>query len=307
MLAEQSGFSAIWVTDHFHPWFHTGATESHSWIWMAAAMQVVKTIPFGTAVTAPILRYHPALVAQAFATMQAMHGERVILGVGSGEGMNEIPLGFKWPTLRERRTRVIEAMKIIRELWKGGFVDFHSQFYDLNAASLYMKASVPIYIAAVGPKMARVVGQLGDGYICNPPTTMEYVKTVLFPEIEKGAKSAGRSYEGIRKVYELDVTYAKDYDQALSSLKNVVAFLSIEGYVEPISDPRRLEEMSGEIPVAKIEKSYVIGTTSEDHIKRIEEVFDAGFDHVCILSFSPEEEECIQMYKKYILPYFAEK
>jgi coenzyme F420-dependent glucose-6-phosphate dehydrogenase len=306
LTAQQAGFEAIWVTDHFHPWFHTGAFESHSWIWMSAAMQIVRTIPFGTAVTAPILRYHPALVAQAFATMHAIYGDRVILGVGTGEGMNEIPLGFSWPTIRERRARVVEAIKIMRKLWAGGLVDFHGQFYDLKA-NLYMKASIPIYIAATGPRMARVVGQLGDGFICNPPTTMEYVKTVLFPQMEDGAKTANRSYQEMRKVYELDVTYANDYDQALSSLKHVVASLSTEGYIEPISDPRQLETMSRETSIADIEKSYVVGTTPEDHIKRIEEVFDAGFDHVYILSFSPDEEACMRMYKKQILPYFAHR
>jgi len=202
---------------------------------------------------------------------------------------------------------VTEAISIMRQLWTGEFVDFHGQFYDLKAASLYMKASVPIYIAAVGPKMAKVVGRLGDGFICNPPTTMEYVKSVLFPAMAEGARQAGRSYEDIYKVYELDVSYAKDRNQALSSLKHVVAPLSIEGYVEPISDPRQLEAMSGEISESKIERSYVIGTTAEDHIKKIQEAFEAGFDHVCILSFSPNEEECIDMYKKQILPHFADR
>ncbi len=305
-IAEQVGFNTIWVTDHFQPWFHTGAHGCHSWIWMSTAMEIVKTIPFGTAVTAPILRYHPALIAQAFATIQAMHGERIILGVGTGEGMNEIPLGFEWPNLGERRARVIEAIEIMRMLWTGDLVDFHGKFYDLKA-SLYMKASIPIYIAAVGPKMARVVGQMGDGFICNPPTEIDYITKVLFPEIQNGARSAGRSFERIKKVYELDVCYAEDYDQALSSIKHVVAPLSSQAIAKPFSDPRELENVSKEISMTDLARSYVVSTNPEDFIKRIEDLFAAGFDQVCILSFSPDEEKFLQMYKREILPYFNKK
>jgi coenzyme F420-dependent glucose-6-phosphate dehydrogenase len=102
-LAKKAGFGMIWVSDHFHPWAHTNGHESHTWTWMSTALERIDTIGFGTAVTAPVFRYHPALVAQAFATMQVMHGPRVILGVGTGEGMNEIPLGFQYTSLAERR------------------------------------------------------------------------------------------------------------------------------------------------------------------------------------------------------------
>jgi coenzyme F420-dependent glucose-6-phosphate dehydrogenase len=121
---ENAGFEAIWVSDHFHPWFHTNASEYSTWVWMAAAMQEIK-IPFGTSVTAPILRYHPAIAAQAFATMETLFGHRVMLGVGTGEAMNEVPLGFQWPKYSERRDRLIEAVQVMKKLWRGGFVDFH--------------------------------------------------------------------------------------------------------------------------------------------------------------------------------------
>jgi coenzyme F420-dependent glucose-6-phosphate dehydrogenase len=304
-VAEKAGFSTIWVTDHFLPWFHTGAFACNSWVWMSTALQIVPRVPFGTAITAPILRYHPAIVAQAFATMQLIHGERVILGVGTGESMNEIPLGFNWPGISERRERTVEAIKIIRELWKGDHVNFRGQYYRVNA-SLYMRASVPVYIAASGPKMAKVVGEFGDGFICNPPTTMDYAKQTLFSEIQKGTIESGRSFDKITKMYELDITFAKDYDQALASLKNVLAPITA-GVTKPISDPRELESLSKEIHQEDLERSFVVGTKAEDYIKRIEGVFDAGFDQVCILSFSPDEEQCIQMFRDEILPYFFPK
>lgn len=161
-LAVRAGFEAVWVSDHFHPWFNTNATEYQTWVWMSAAMQQMD-VPFGTAVTAPILRYHPAVVAQAFATMETLFGHRVILGIGTGEAMNEIPLGYPWPKYAERKERLIESVQIMKKLWNGGFVNFTGKYYKLNEANLYMKADIPIVMSAMGPKMAKVVGMYGEG------------------------------------------------------------------------------------------------------------------------------------------------
>jgi coenzyme F420-dependent glucose-6-phosphate dehydrogenase len=132
---------------------------------MSAAMERVRKIPFGTAATAPILRYHPALIAQAFATMEELHGQRVVLGVGSGEPLNEIPLGFEWPPLGERIDRMVESVKVIRRLWTEDFVDFQGKYYKLKSANLYMKSTTPIFISALGPRTALIAGEIGDGFI----------------------------------------------------------------------------------------------------------------------------------------------
>ena len=111
---------------------------------------------------------------------------------------------------------------------------FKASSDTLRQACLYMKANIPIYIAGAGPKMAREIGRLGDGFITGAPTSLDYIKSDLFREIEKGAMSAGRSAENIARVFELDVTYAEDYDDALASLRNFASTLSTENYVEPI-------------------------------------------------------------------------
>jgi coenzyme F420-dependent glucose-6-phosphate dehydrogenase len=305
-LARKSSFDAIWVFDHFHPWHHTNATESHAWIWMSTALERINSIPMGTAVTAPILRYHPALIAQAFATMQKIYGSRVILGVGTGEAMNEVPLGFPWPPLKERRERLIEAVTIIRRLCSEEFVDFSGKYFTLKSANMYMRADFPIYIAAMGPKMAEVAGRLGDGFITSnqPP---QHVKSVLMPAIRDGVKSAGKEFDAITKVTELDISYDEDLDKALASAKRLGASFTPEAHVAPIADPREIEKLDTTINEKQLLEKYAISNSPEDHIKKIEACFQSGFDHVYIYSVSPNERKAIEMYRDEILPYFSAK
>lgn len=301
--AKRAGFDAIWVFDHFHPWHHTNGKESHSWIWMTTALERVNSIPFGTAVTAPILRYHPALIAQAFGTMQAIYGRRVILGVGTGEAMNEIPLGFPWPSMDERRERVIEAVKIIRRLCTEEFVNFPGKYFTLKNANLYMKPDFPIYIAAMGPKMAEAAGRYGDGFITsNQP--IQHVKNILFPAIRDGARSEGKEFEQITKVTELDVSYDEDFEKAVESARVLGSSFTKIAHTDPIADPREIEKLDERVTEKQLTERYAISNNPDDHIKKIESVFDAGFDHIYIYSVSPNENKCLEMYRNKVLPYF---
>ncbi len=301
-LAERSGFEAIWVSDHFHPWFHTEAFGYNTWIWMSAAMQQIK-VPFGTSVTAPVLRYHPAITAQAFATMETLFGHRVILGVGTGEAMNEVPLGYPWPKYPERRDRLIEATQIMKALWKGGFVDYEGKYYQLRAANLYMKAQVPIVMSALGPRMARIVGKYGDGIITSAKTP-EYIKTVIFPNVKKGAEESGRSFDEMFKVVEIDMGYDEDYDTALKALRKWRATLLDEMYTTSISDPREIEAKGSVVSDEELAKVFPVATDENEFIKRIEQYFDCGFDHVYLQLNSFDDEKAIDLFAKKVLPYF---
>jgi coenzyme F420-dependent glucose-6-phosphate dehydrogenase len=304
-LAVKAGFRAIWVADHFHPWFHDEARESHAWIWMAAAMGEVRDVPFGTFVTAPIFRYHPAIVAQAFATMQSIYGDRVLLGLGSGEAMNELPLGYRWPSVKERKERMVEAIEIIRKLWQEEFVSYKGKYYTLTDANLYMKADLPIFLAAFGPKMGRIAGSLGDGLITSV-RPFKYFNEVLFPAVSDGAKAAGKTLNDITKVLEIDISWASDYESAISTTRRWKAGLLPNLFEDPIADPRTIEKLGLEnVSDRALEEIYVISANPEDHIRKIEEAFDTGFDHVCLFSSSPDEEKTIEMYSKKILPYFT--
>ncbi|MDA4114090.1 MAG: TIGR03557 family F420-dependent LLM class oxidoreductase [Thaumarchaeota archaeon] len=300
--AEKAGFDAIWVPDHFHPWFNTNALEYNSWVWMSAAMQEVK-IPFGTAVTVPTFRYHPAITAQAFATMQALFGNRVMLGVGTGEAMNEVPLGFTWPKYPERRDRLIESIRIIRALWKGGFVDFDGEYYKIRAANLYMKADIPILMSAMGPKMAKIVGEYGDGII-TAGKTPQYINEVIFPNIVEGAKKSGRSLDDFLKVVEIDVGYDEDYDRAVKTCRKWAATILTEVFTNNISDPREIEERGNAVTDKQLAEVFPIATDENEFIKRIEQYFKCGFDHAYVMINTFDDEKAFELFEKKVLPYF---
>jgi len=302
-LAVQAGFGAVWVSDHFHPWFHTEARESNAWVWLSTALERIKNIPFGTAITSPILRYHPGLVAQVFATMEAMHGNRVILGVGTGEAMNEVPLGFQWPSLAVRRAMLEESIQLIRKLWQEEFVDFRGQFFTLNKANLYMKSKVPIFVSGFGPKMARIAGARGDGFITGMKPN-EYIRNVLFPALDEGAKAVGKSLDDIVKTVEIDLAYDEDYGKALATVRKWSGGAVPNIFSKAISDPREIEDLGKSVTDKELSETYLIATSPEDCIRTIEQSFESGFDHVYIASSSPDEEKTIATYREKVLPYF---
>ncbi len=303
--AEKVGFSAIWASDHFHPWFHTGAKETQAWIWMSTLLDRTKSIPVGTGVTASILRYHPAIIAQAFASMEAIHGKRVFLTLGSGEALNELPLGYEWIGVPERRERVTESAKIIRKLINEEFVTFKGKHFTLRDANLYMKASFPIYIGASGPKMAEVAGELGDGFLTIKGA--DYAKAELFPAIERGARKVGKTLDDITKVIEIDMSYHKEYDKALAPLRTQAGTLFPEVFTDAIYDPRVIEKMGSGISDEQLAKAFVVAQSAEDLIKPIESAFDLGFDHVYVASLSPDERAFIKLCGDNVLSYFERK
>ncbi|MDA4111926.1 MAG: LLM class flavin-dependent oxidoreductase [Thaumarchaeota archaeon] len=304
-LAEEAGFTAIWASDHFQPWFHTGAKESQAWIWLTALLSRTKKIPVGTGVTAPILRYHPGIIAQAFATMEAIYGPRVFLTLGAGEALNELPLGYSWIGLKERRERVAESAIIIRKLISEDFVNFEGKHFNLKNANMYMRASFPIFIGASGPKMAEVVGELGDGFLTIKGA--DYAKSELFPAVERGAKKAGRNPDDIIKAIEIDLSYDTDLDRALIPLRTQAGPLLPKMFTDPIFDPREIEREGKQVTDEELTKAYVLGSSPEDFIKPIEAAFEAGFDHVYLASLSPNEKSFIRMCGEKVLPYFSGK
>ena len=213
VTAEKEGFDSIWTGDHFHPWVHTGAKCGFAWVWFGSLGERTSRVMFGTGLTAPTIRYHPAIVAQAFATLGDMYPGRVFIALGTGEAMNELPLGLNWPGFKERAARLEEAIKVMRLLWTKEFVNFRGQYYRLKGANLYTKPQrpIPIYVAANGPKIAEMAGRHADGFLTLPFPDSHY-KDVLFPALEKGARDANRDPSKIERLMELQMAYDEDYD-----------------------------------------------------------------------------------------------
>ena len=304
-LAEKAGFDAIWAGDHFHPWADTDAYCSFTWTWMATAAERTKKIPIGTSVTCPIFRYHPAIVAQAFATLRAMYPERIFLGLGTGEAMNEVPLGYAWPSVKERVLRFEESIQLMQKLWTEDWVDFKGKYYRLKQAKLYVKPTtpVPVYVASFGPKVAEIAGKYAEGYITAFLVSEEHLRNVLIPAIERGAEKMGRDPSKIEKVVELDIGYDKDYTKALKKVRFWAGSILPFGYKYGISDPREIEAMGNFVGDEQVAKAFAIGTKAEDFISKIEKLIKMGFSHIYLVSTSPDEKAFIELCAKQILPY----
>jgi len=203
VLAENCGFETLWTSDHFHPWAHTDAGGGFAWTWIASAAERTRRIQIGTSVTAPILRYHPALVAQAFASLAYMYPSRIFLGLGAGEALNESPLGYTWPSPSQRVEMLEEAVVVIKKLWTEKFVSFEGKYYQLRKANLYTKPRNPIkiYVAAVGTSVAILAGRYAHGLLVGPGRLEQAAK--LFKAFETSAQKEGRKPRSLKKVAEV--------------------------------------------------------------------------------------------------------
>jgi len=303
VLADKYGFETLWTSDHFHPWAHTNAAGGFAWVWMASAAERSRNIKIGTSVTAPILRYHPAIVAQAFATLAYMYPERVFLGLGAGEALNESPLGYAWPSPKQRVEMLEEAVIVIKRLWSGDFVSFEGEYYRLKKAKLYTKPDKPIkiYVAAGGPKVAELAGRYADGLLLD-----SLDRANLFRAFENGAKKAGKEVASLEKVAEIMVSYDEDYDAALKACRFWAGCMLPVFFKYDIYDPREIEAHGEYVGDEAIAKSWIIGTTAEEHLKGIEEYMKTGFNHLYFTSSSPDEPKFIKFYGEKILPYIRD-
>jgi len=306
VLAEKHGFEALWTSDHFHPWAHTGAAGGYAWVWMASAAERTKNIKIGTSVTAPILRYHPAIVAQAFATLTYMYPDRIVLGLGAGEALNESPLGYTWPSPKQRVEMLEEAVIVIEKLWNEDFVSFEGKYYSLKRANLYTKPQKPpqIYIAAGGTRIARLAGRHADGILIGPGS-LEQAKE-LFEAFENAAKKADRDATLLGKVGEILVSYDEDFDAALKACRFWAGSMLPVFFKYDISDPREIEAHGKFVGDEAIAKRWIVATTAEEHIKRIEGYISAGFNHLYFVSSSPNETKFIKFYGEKVLPYLRD-
>ena len=304
VAAEKEGFDSVWSSDHFHPWFHTNAAGGFAWVWMAAAAERTKRVQYGTGVTCPLFRYNPAIVAQAFATLGYMYPGRIFLGIGTGEAMNEVPVGYSWPGFKERTQRLEEAIQMMKLLWTQDWVTFKGRYYHLKKANLYTKpeSAIPLYVAASGPTIARLAGKYGDGFL-TLPFPEDHYREVLFPALEEGAKEAGRDPSRIDKAIEVYVSYGESYDEALASVRCWAGTLLPFVFKYPIADPREIESYGRLVGDKQLTEVWLIGTSPEEHIKWLEKYIRLGFRNLHITSSSPNDLKTIQMYGKQVLSY----
>lgn len=218
--------------------------------------------------------------------------------------MNEVPLGYPWPHVKERIERFEESIQVMKKLWTGDWVDFKGKYYRLKQAKLYVKppTPVPIYVASFGPKVAEIAGKYADGYI-GTLVSEEQLRDVLIPAIERGAKKVGRDASSIEKVVELGIGYDKDYTKALKKVRFWTGSMFHFVFKYGISDPREIEAMGSLVGDEQVAKGFAIGTKAEDFISRVEKLIKMGFDQIYLQSTSPDEKAFIELCAKEILPY----
>jgi len=300
------GFDIIVTSDHFHPWCDKGGHAGHPWIWLTAVAERIKKVEIGTAVTTPFFRYHPAIVAQAFATLDYLYPGRVFITVGTGHAMNEVPLGFTWPSFKEKVERLKEAIEIIQLLWKGDFVDYDGKYYKLIKAKLYTKPKekIKLYVATSNSKVAEIAGEHGDGILTNPRGLQNYLE--IAAAMERAAERAGRDPSTLHRCMEFKVSYDVDYEKAFRAAMFWAPTAIPRQKREKISDPRELEAMVGPEEEKKIKETWLITSDSDDIYKSLGEFLKLGFDRVYIHSASPNEEKFLNLLGREILPWMRE-
>ena len=244
VLAEQLGFDSVAVSDHFHPWRDSGGHAPFAFAWLGAVTARTSRVRLGTSVVTPSFRYHPAIVAQAMATIALLAPGRVFLGVGSGESMNETPLTTtEWPEPGERLRRLREAVSLIKKLWSENYVTFEGKYFRTTEAKLFDKPRdpIPLLIAAGGPQAAAFAGRDGDGIIVTSGKGAELYRDTLVPAMEKGARDKGRDPATLERMIEMKVSFDHDRSRAMEDTKEWAALALPAEDKAGVEDPREME------------------------------------------------------------------
>ena len=303
VLAEEKGFESVWVSDHYQPWRHTDGHAPFSLAWLAALGERTRRVLMGTSVLTPTFRYHPAVVAQAFATLGVLYPERVILGVGTGESLNEVPvIGIEWPEFRERFRRLNEATRLIRRLWTEESVEFEGDYYQVRGATVYDRPPkpVPIYVGASGEVVARFAGRQGDGFICTSGKGPELYRDKLLPAVREGAEASGRDFDSIEKTIELKVSFDTDRSRALADTRIWAALaLPAEDKVQ-VHSPREMEERAAR--VTDPERRWLVSDDPDEHLQQLQPYLALGFTHLVFHHPGDDQARFLDLYSKEILP-----
>jgi coenzyme F420-dependent glucose-6-phosphate dehydrogenase len=301
--AERSGFDSVFVSDHFQPWRHSDGHAPFAFAWLAATGERTERVLLGTSVATPTFRYHPAIVAQAFGTLGLLYPERMILGVGTGEHLNEGALGIEWPDNKERFARLREAVRLIKQLWSEESVSFDGEYYHTRNATIYDRPEhpVPIYVGAGGPQVAKYAGRAGDGLICTSGKGMELYAEQLLPAFNEGATAEGRELSSLDRMIEVKVSYHTDRSRAVEDTK-IWAALALPAETKAgVDDPREMEKLArGVEDVAH--KRWLVSNDPDEHLEQLRPYLELGFNHLVFHAPGNDQAAFIELYGSQILP-----
>ena len=309
VVAEEAGFDSVVVSDHYQPWRHHGGHAPFSFAWLAAVGERTSRVKLGTSVVTPTFRYHPSIVAQAMGTLGVLFPERVLLGVGTGESLNEVPaIGIEWPPFKERFGRLREAVTLMERLWREDRVTFEGEYYHTINATVYDKPEqpIPLYIAGSGPTAARLAGRTAAGFICTSGKAPTLYSEQLIPAVKEGASKAKRDMKDIELMIEMKVSYDHDHERAMADTKNWAALALTQDQKAGVEDPIEMERLADELPVEQAASRWIVSTEPEEHIEHIKPYLDLGFTHLVFHAPGPDQERFLRLYGEEVLPRLRE-
>ncbi len=308
LQAERLGFDDVASSDHFQPWRHEGGHSPAVLPWLGALGGRSGRVRMGTSVLTPTFRYHPAVVAQAFATLGCLFEDRVFLGVGTGESLNESPIATgEWPPVKERRRRLAEAIELIRRLWREERVDFDGEYYTTRKATIYDRPEVPvpIYVAASGPLAAKLAGRVGDGFICTSGKDPDLYRTLL-DAVAEGAQAAGRDASQIAHMIEIKVSYERDEARAERDCRWWAA-LALSGEEKAgVEDPVEMARLA-DAHADRASSRFIVSDDPEDVAERIGTYIDLGFTELVFHFPGDDQSHYLELFARDVLPLLRDR
>ncbi|GED96611.1 glucose-6-phosphate dehydrogenase (coenzyme-F420) [Gordonia crocea] len=311
VAAEEHGLDSVTVSDHFQPWRHNGGHAPFSLAWMAAVGERTSRVQLGTSVLTPTFRYNPAVIAQAFATMGCLYPGRIMLGVGTGEALNEYATGFtgEWPEFKERFARLRESVRLMRELWSGGeAINFEGDYYRTQDAFMYdlPEQPIPVYIAAGGPVVARYAGRAGDGFICTSGKGMDLYTEKLIPAVKEGAAKAERDFAEIDRMIEIKISYDPDPALALENTRFWAPLSLTPEQKHSVNSSVEMERLADELPIEQVAKRWIVASDPEDAVAQVRQYTDAGLNHLVFHAPGHDQRRFLDNFSRDLAPRLRE-
>ena len=303
--AEKTGFESVFVSDHFQPWKHIDGHAPNSVAWLGALGARTSKVEIGTSVLTPTFRYHPSIVAQAFGTLGSMFPGRVILGIGTGESLNEVPsTGAPWPEFKERFARLREAVNLIRTLWRGERISFEGEYYKTEKATIYDRPDVeiPIYVAAAGALVAKYAGRTGDGFICTSGKKRELYTETLLPKVAEGIAAGNPKARPYDYMIEVKVSFDSDKERALQDTRHWAALALTPEEKMSVEDPVEMQRLADALPLERAASRWIVSSDPDEQVEKIGYYVGLGFNHLVFHAPGPDQARFLDLYGKEVLP-----
>jgi coenzyme F420-dependent glucose-6-phosphate dehydrogenase len=303
--AEHLGLDSVTVSDHFQPWRHNGGHAPFAIAVLTAVGERTSRVLIGTSVMTATFRYNPAVIAQAFATMGCLYPERIMLGLGTGEALNEVAVArLQWPDFKQRYARLREAVRLIRTLWTEQRVTFDGEFYQTTNATVYdqPRYPVPIYLAAGGPQMAKYAGRAGDGFICTSGKGMELYTDKLLPAVNEGLALSERDPAGFDRMIEIKLSYDRDPQQALENTHFWAPLALTADQKHGLEDPIDMERAADELPIDQVASRWIVSADPDQAVAAIKPYLDAGLNHLVFHGPGEDQNRFLTQFAEDLLP-----